>query len=30
VDAAALEQLASRRAAATTEFENVPADALRF
>jgi 5-(carboxyamino)imidazole ribonucleotide synthase len=30
VDPAALEQLASRCAAATTEFENVPAEALRF
>jgi 5-(carboxyamino)imidazole ribonucleotide synthase len=30
IDPAALEQLASRCAAATTEFENVPAQALRF
>jgi 5-(carboxyamino)imidazole ribonucleotide synthase len=30
LDPAALQDLASRRAAATTEFENVPAGALRF
>jgi 5-(carboxyamino)imidazole ribonucleotide synthase len=30
LDAAALQDLASRCAGATTEFENVPADALRF
>ena len=30
IDPAALEQLAARCAAATTEFENVPAEALRF
>jgi len=30
VDPVALEQLAARCAAATTEFENVPAEALRF